>query len=74
MLGGPVALGARRRVVDERWGAHPLTLTCCVQQMEKDNANTLKTLDKIPGQNNLKATYSQMLTQSKRKLKMAGCA
>jgi hypothetical protein len=45
----------------------------CVQQMEKDNANTLKTLDKIPGQNNLKATYSQMLTQSKRKLKMAGC-
>ena len=43
------------------------------QQMEKDNANTLKTLDKIPGQNSLKATYSQMLTQSKRKLKMAGC-
>jgi len=43
------------------------------QQMEKDNLNTLKTLDKIPGQNNLKATYSQMLTQSKRKLKMAGC-
>ena len=47
---------------------------CAVQQMEKDNANTLKTLDKIPGQNSLKATYSQMLNQSKRKLRMAGCA
>jgi hypothetical protein len=41
--------------------------------MEKDNADTLKTLNKIPGQSNLKASYMSMLTQSKRKLKMNHC-
>ena len=44
------------------------------QQMEKDNASTLHTLNKIPGQSSLKATYASMLKQSKRQLKMHGCA
>jgi hypothetical protein len=40
--------------------------------MEKDNASTLKTLNVIPGQSGLKATYAQMKKQSERKLKANG--
>lgn len=41
--------------------------------MEKDNATTLHTLNKIPGESGLKATYTSMLASSKRKLKMNHC-
>ena len=71
--GGEAQRPARSACVHTRDGRRSDWSVLGWQQMEKDNANTLKTLDKIPGQNNLKATYSQMLTQSKRKLKMAGC-